>query len=88
MVISKKNNQKKYLLFDRANGNKEVFKKDPELWDGIKNEIETINDRKSSEYGKDFMKMKFDSDDDLPLSKQLTFPTMTIVARSDFENKC
>ena len=88
MVISKKNNQKKYLLFDRANWNKEVFKKDPELWDGIKNEIETINDRKSSEYGKDFMKMKFDSDDDLPLSKQLKFPTMTIVARSDFENKC
>ena len=32
--------------------------------------------------------MKFDSDDDLPLSKQLKFPTMTIVARSDFENKC
>ena len=33
------------------------------------------------------MKIKFDSDDDLPLSKQLKFPTMTIVVRSDCENK-
>ena len=87
MVISKKNNQKRYLLFDWANWNKEVFKKYPELWDEIKNEIDTINDCKSSEYGKDFMKIKFDSDDDLPLSKQLKFPTMTIVVRSDCENK-
>ena len=27
----------------------------------------------------------FDSDDDLPLNKQLKFPTMTIVVRSVFE---
>ena len=29
------------------------------------------------------MKIKFDSDDDLPLNKQLTFPATTIIARSD-----
>ena len=35
------------------------------------------------------MKIKFDSDD-LPLNKQLKFPTMTIVVRSVFEKdgKC
>ena len=32
------------------------------------------------------MKIKFDLDDDLPLNKQLKFPTMTIVARSAFED--
>ena len=30
-------------------------------------------------------KTKFDSDDDLPLNKQLKFPRMTIVVRSVFE---
>ena len=33
------------------------------------------------------MKIKFDSDDNLPLNKQLKFPTMTIVARSVFEDE-
>ena len=50
----------------------------------IKNELETINAGKKSEYGKDFMKIKFDSDDDLALNKQLKFLTMTIVVRSVF----
>ena len=31
------------------------------------------------------MKIKFDTDDDLPLNKKLKFPTMTIVIRSVFE---
>ena len=75
----------KYLVFDPVDENKEVLKKDTELWDGIKNEIETINGGKKSEYAKYFMKTKFDSNDDLPLNKQLKFPTMTIIVRSVFE---
>ena len=51
----------------------------------VKNEIKGINGGKEFEYGKDFMKIKFDSDDDLPLNKQLKFPTITIVVRSAFE---
>ena len=31
------------------------------------------------------MKIKFDSNNDLPLNKPLTFPTMTIIVRSVFE---
>ena len=43
------NNGNEYLLFDSTDlhstdENKEVLKKYRELWDGIKNEIETIND--------------------------------------------
>ena len=41
-----------------------------ELWDEFKNSIETINN-KSGEYGKDLMKIKFDSEDSLPLNKTL-----------------
>ena len=33
------------------------------------------------------MKIKFDTDGDLPLNKQIKFPTMTIVIRSDFEDE-
>ena len=39
----KKNNGNKYLVFDSTDENKEVLKKYTELWDGIKNETETIN---------------------------------------------
>ena len=35
--------------------------------------------------GKDFMKIKFNSDDNLPLSKPLKFHSMTIIIRSVFE---
>ena len=48
-------NQSKYLIFDSTNENKEVLKKFNELWDEIKNEIETINGCKTDEYDKDFI---------------------------------
>ena len=35
---------------------------------GIKNEIETIHASKEGEYGKYFIKIKFDTDDNLPLN--------------------
>ena len=46
-----------------------------------------MNGGKTSEHGKDFMKIKFDSDDDLPLNKQLKFPTVTIAVRSVFQDE-
>ena len=36
-------NESKYLAFDSADKNKEVLTKYTKLWDGIKNEIETMN---------------------------------------------
>ena len=56
-----------------------------EIWGRIKNKIEASNVDKKLVYSKKFMKIKFDSDDDLPLNKLLKFPTMTIVVRSGFE---
>ena len=60
-------------------------KKNNELWDQIKNQIETINDGKKAEYDKGFMKIKFDTDDNLPINKTLKFHNMAILARSVFE---
>ena len=59
------------LVFYSTDEHKEVWKKYTELWDGIKNETETINDGKKGEYGKDFMKIKFNTDDNLPLNFHL-----------------
>ena len=36
-------------------------------------------------YGKDFMKIKFNSHDNLPLNKTLKLHNMTIIIRSVFE---
>ena len=86
----KEKNGSKYLVFDSVNENNEVLKNDNELWDAIKSETETKNGHKTSkrssaEYDKDFMKIKFNSDDNLPLNKTLKFHNMTIVIRSVFE---
>ena len=51
-------NGNKYLVFGSTNEYKKVFKKYTEFWDGIKDEIETINGGKKGEYGIGFMKIK------------------------------
>ena len=68
-----------------TNKNKKVLKMYTELWDGIKNAIETINGSKEGEYGKNFMKIKFDPDDNLPLNKTLKLHNMAIIIRSAFK---
>ena len=63
------------------------MKKYTELWDEIKYLIKTVNGGKSGECGKDFVKIKFISDEDLLLNinKPLKFHAMTIVIRSVFQ---
>ena len=78
-------NKSKYLVFDSTNENKEALKKYTELSDGIKNEIETINGGEKGEYGKDFMKIRFNTDDNLPLNKPLKLHLLTIIVRYIFE---
>ena len=68
MDILKKNGSK-YLVFDSTDENKEILKKYTKLGDGIKNEIKTINGGEEGKYGKNFMKIKYDTDDYLPLNK-------------------
>ena len=59
-----------------------------EVLSGINSGIEKINNNKSEENEKDYMKIKFDSDDKLPLNKQVKFLSVTvaIVIRSVFED--
>ena len=75
----------KYLIFDFFDENKKVLKKYADVWDRIKNKIKSINASEENDYGKDYMKMKFNSDNELPLNKLLKFHWMTIIIRSVFE---
>ena len=70
------------MIFNSTDENKELIKKD--VWNEIKNKIEGINSGEC-DYQKDFMKIKFNSDDDLPLNKPLKFHMKTIIIRSVFE---
>ena len=51
----------------------------------IKYHIQTTNSGKSGEYDKNYMKIKFNSDDNLPLNKILKLHMLTIIVRSVFE---
>ena len=62
----KDENENKYLIFDSTDENKELLKRYTDVWDGIKNEIKTINGGKENDYEKNYVKIKFISDDDLP----------------------
>ena len=64
--------------------NKELLKKCNDVFNGIINKIKKISGDEF-DYEKDYMKIKFNSDDDLPLNKQLKFHNMTITIRSVFE---
>ena len=80
-----KNNGNKYLTFASTDKNKKVLEKYANLWDEIKYHIQTKNAGKSGEYDKDYMKIKFNSDDDLPLNEILKLHMLTTIVRSVFE---
>ena len=53
----------------------------------MKNQIEEVSSGEC-DYEKDYIKIKFDSDDNLPLNKPLKFHLTTITTRSVFEEDC
>ena len=54
------------------------------VFNGIRDKIKEINSDEC-DYEKDYMKIKFNSDDSLPLNKPLKFHLMNITIRSVFE---
>ena len=74
----KEKNSEKYLVIDSTEKYEEVFS-------GIKKEIETINGGEELIYEKDYAKIGVNTDNDVPLNKQLKFPTLTITIRCLFQ---
>ena len=75
----------RYLNIALTDSNTEVLKKYAEVWSGFKDCIRKINNSELREYDKDYMKIKFNSDDDILLNKELYFPTITVTIRNIFE---
>ena len=79
------NNANKYLVFASTDKNKEALERYTDLWDEIKDQIETIIGNKPIEYKKDFMKIRFEPDNDLPLGKILSIPVCITIVGSVFQ---
>ena len=77
-------NENKYLIFDPIDKNKELLKKYHYVFNGIMDKIKEVSNDQC-DYEKDYMKTKFNSDDNLPLNKSLKFHNMTITIRSVFK---
>ena len=82
---TKEGSKTKCLVFASTDKNKEALQNYTELWDEIKDQIKRINSDNPIKYGKDFMKARFESNDDLRLGKILNIPVCIIVVKSDFQ---
>ena len=86
-ILKKKINiyyENKYLVFDSTDENEELLKKYNDVFNGIMSKIREIDDD-WLKYAKDYMKIKCNSDDDLPLNKSLKFRLMAITIRCVFK---
>ena len=76
-------NKDNYLIFDDADENKKLLEIYDDVFSGIVSKIKKIDDD-WLEYSKGYKKVKFNSDDNLPLNKQLKFHTITVTIRCVF----
>ena len=74
----------KYLVFDSTDKNEDLLEKYNDVFNGIRDKIKEINSCEC-DYEKDYMEIKFNTDDDLSLNKPLKFHLMTIAIRSVFK---
>ena len=61
-------NEDKYIIFDDTHENKKLLKRYDDVFNGIMSKIKMIDDD-WYEYSKDYMKLKFNSDDNFSLNK-------------------
>ena len=82
------NNGKKYFNIDNTHNNKKILQKYMLLWDDIKDIIENKGGKPFSNFVKDNMTFKIDTDDDIPLNKVLKFDVVILlksVIEQDFD---
>ena len=77
--LTEDDSETKYLVFVSTDKNKEALENYTELWDEVKYQIKTISGDNPIKYGKDFMKTRYESNDDLTLGKILNITVCIIV---------
>ena len=71
----------KYLIISSKNGT--IMQKYQEAFDEIKEIVKKLNDYSQPiKYDDNYLKIKFNADDNIPLSKIIYFPTKNIIIRS------
>ena len=78
-----KNNENNYLIFVPTNESKEKINKDEELWIKFMDLFRSVT-KNLDDYDEIYMKIKFTSDEKLPLNKTIEIPSMIIVVRAAF----
>ena len=73
----------KYLMLVPTNESKEKNKEYERLWNKIRDSIRSITEN-LDHYDEKNMKIKLNSDDELPLNKAIEIPSMIIVVRAIF----
>ena len=76
-------NEDKYLVFDVRDENKKLLEKYDDVFNGITSKGKEIDDD-WLEYSKDYVMIKFSSDDNLSLNKPLKFHNVTVTIRCVF----
>ena len=71
-------NGEKYLILNLTDKYDEVFS-------AIKSQIETINSGEKMYYEKNYARIGVNTNDDIPLNKQIKFPTLIIIIRCVFQ---
>ena len=74
----KEENDEKHLILDSTEKYKQVFSV-------IKSQIEIIISREKMYYEKNYARIGVHTNDDMPLNKQIKFPTLTIIIRCVFK---
>ena len=74
----------KYLIFDPIDKNKELLKKYSDAFNGIMGKIKEVSNDEC-DYEKYYMKIKFNSDENVPLNKPLKFHNTITTIRSVFK---
>ena len=74
----------KYLTLVSTDKNKDTLKKYAELWNRTKDLIKSLTNT-SGDYDETYIRIKFNSDHNLPLNKILKIHNLTIVVRSVFQ---
>ena len=84
-IYIEKSGGNRYLIFASTEKNKLTLENYTEVWDEIKEQIELISGNKVTKYGKDFMKIRFKTNDDLPLNKIINIRVYLIIVSSIFK---
>ena len=77
--------ENRYLIFASTEKNKSMLGIYKELWYEVKEQIELITGDKVTEYSKYFMKIRFKTNDDLPLNKIINIPVCVVTVSSIFK---